>query len=63
MNHFAVIFWVVLIVASIAWYGFLVFYIGVKAGREILALTKSLDATAAAQRSAADPSAPDAPRR
>lgn len=62
MNHFFVIFWVVLIVASIAWYGFLVFYIGVKAGREIIALTKSLDATAAAQRSAAAGSKPDSTR-
>lgn len=37
-----VIFWSVLIVGSIAWYAFLVFYIGIKAGREIKALTRSL---------------------
>lgn len=37
-----VIFWAVLIFASISWYGFLVFYIGIKAGREIFAMTASL---------------------
>ena len=30
-----IIFWAVLLFSSIAWYGFLVFYIGLKAGREI----------------------------
>jgi hypothetical protein len=42
MNSPFVIFWAVLIAASIAWYGYLVFYIGFKAGREIRALTKTL---------------------
>ena len=37
-----VLFWAVLIFASIFWYGFLVFYVGWKAGREIRELTKSL---------------------
>lgn len=37
-----VIFWAVLIFASIAWYGFLVFYVGIKAGREIREMTKAL---------------------
>ena len=37
-----VIFWTVLIFASIAWYGYLVFYIGFKAGREIRTLTQTL---------------------
>jgi hypothetical protein len=32
----------VLIFASIGWYGFLVFYVGLKAGREIRDLTKTL---------------------
>ncbi len=41
MNAF-VIFWSVLIFASIAWYGFLVFYVGIKAGREIREMTKTL---------------------
>lgn len=36
------IFWAVLIFASIFWYGFLVLYIGIKAGRDILAMTASL---------------------
>ena len=35
-----VVFWTVMIFASIAWYGFLVFYVGYKGGREIRALTK-----------------------
>ena len=37
----AIIFWTVLIFASIAWYGYLVFYIGIKAGREIRTLTRA----------------------
>jgi hypothetical protein len=37
-----VIFWSVLIFASIAWYGFLVFYVGAKAAREILEMTRRL---------------------
>ena len=42
MNSPWVIFWAVLIFASIAWYGYLVFYIGFKAGREIRELIKTL---------------------
>ena len=36
------IFWSVLIVGSIAWYGGLVFYVGIKAGRDIREMNKSL---------------------
>jgi|GEM_PF-675805 hypothetical protein len=39
-----VIFWTVLLFGSIAWYGFLVFYIGIKAGGEIRTLIKDLTA-------------------
>ena len=39
MNHFFLIFWTVLIFASIGWYGFLLFYIGFKGGREIKTMT------------------------
>ena len=39
-----IIFWEVLLFGSIAWYGFLVFYIGFKAGREIKTLIKDLTA-------------------
>jgi hypothetical protein len=39
---FFVIFWGVLIAASIGWYGFLVFYVGIKAGREIREMTAEL---------------------
>jgi hypothetical protein len=42
MNSALVIFWAVLIFASILWYGYLVFHIGIKAGREIRELTKRL---------------------
>jgi hypothetical protein len=42
MNSFFVIFWAILIFSSIAWYGYLVFYIGFKAGGEIRAMIKTL---------------------
>lgn len=42
MNTFFIFFWAVLIFASIFWYGFLVFYVGLKAGREIRELTQTL---------------------
>jgi hypothetical protein len=35
------LFWTVMIFASIFWYGFLLFYIGFKGGREIKSLIKS----------------------
>ncbi len=38
-----VLFWAALIFASIAWYAFLVFYLGIKAGREIRELTQTLE--------------------
>lgn len=44
MTSFFIAFWIVLIVASIAWYGFLVFYVGLKAGREIREMTRRLEA-------------------
>jgi hypothetical protein len=37
-----IFFWAILLFASIAWYGFLVFYVGLKAGREIRELIKTL---------------------
>ena len=37
-----ILFWTILIFLSIAWYGFLLFYIGVKGAHEIKALTKAL---------------------
>ena len=38
-----VVFWSLMIFASIAWYGFLVFYVGYKGGREIKALTRTFE--------------------
>ena len=36
------LFWTVMIFTSISWYGFLVFYVGFKGGREIGTLTRTL---------------------
>ena len=41
MNTLFIVFWTVMIFASIAWYGFLIFYVGYKGGREIRAMTKA----------------------
>ena len=45
MNSALVIFWSVLLFASIAWYAYLIFYIGIKAGREIGELTRNQEPT------------------
>ncbi len=37
-----ILFWTAMILVSIFWYGFLVFYVGLKAGREILVMIKAL---------------------
>jgi len=37
-----VVFWTMMIFISIAWYGFLLFYVGFKGGKEIRALTRTL---------------------
>jgi hypothetical protein len=37
-----VIFWTVMIFLSVAWYAFLLFFIGAKGGREIKTMTKAL---------------------
>jgi hypothetical protein len=42
MNIF-VILWTVLIFASVAWYGLLLFYVGYKGGKEIRRMTHTLD--------------------
>ncbi len=52
-------FWTVLILSSIYWYGFLVFYVGIKAGREIRVLTRTL----ANRPQPADPPNPEASSR
>ena len=41
MNTVFIVFWSVMIFASIAWYGFLLFYVGFKGGREIRAMTRT----------------------
>ena len=43
MNDLFLIFWSVMIFASIAWYGFLLFYVGFKGGREIIVMTRGFD--------------------
>lgn len=35
-------FWGILIFASIAWYAFLLFYVGYKGGRDVLSMTAAL---------------------
>lgn len=42
MNDFYTWFWTVMVFASIAWYSFLLFYVGGKGGFEIVALAKTL---------------------
>ncbi|MEN9636892.1 MAG: hypothetical protein RL077_5296 [Verrucomicrobiota bacterium] len=42
MTTFFIFLWTTLLFASIFWYGFLVFYVGIKAGREIRELTATL---------------------
>ncbi len=37
-----ILFWVALILGSIFWYGFLVFYVGIKAGRDIIQMIAAL---------------------
>jgi hypothetical protein len=44
MNLLFIVFWTLMIFGSISWYGFLVFYIGAKGGKEIKELTKTLGA-------------------
>ncbi len=43
MIHLFLLFWSVMIFASIAWYGFLLFYVGLKGGREIITMTRAFD--------------------
>ena len=40
MSTVFIVFWSVMIFTSIAWYGFLIFYVGFKGGREIIAMTR-----------------------
>ena len=44
MSNPFVIFWTVMVFTSIAWYAFLLLYIGVKGGKEIKEMTKALAA-------------------
>lgn len=37
-----ILFWATLIVGSVLWYGFLVFYVGIKAGRDIIRMIAAL---------------------
>lgn len=43
IGHLFLIFWTLMVFLSIAWYGFLLFYVGIKGGREILVLTRTLE--------------------
>ncbi len=41
MTDLFVVFWTFMIFTSIFWYGFLLFYIGFKGGREIKSMTQA----------------------
>jgi hypothetical protein len=41
MSTVFIVFWTAMIFASIAWYGFLIFHVGYKGGREIKAMTRA----------------------
>ena len=41
MMDLFVVFWTFMIFTSIFWYGFLLFYVGVKGGREIKSMTQA----------------------
>ena len=43
MSVLFVVLWTMVILTSVAWYGFLLFYVGIKGGREILELTRTLN--------------------
>jgi hypothetical protein len=43
MDNFWLWFWTIMIFSSIAWYGFLVFFIGFKGGKEIKTMVKDLE--------------------
>jgi hypothetical protein len=59
MNTIFVVFWGVMIFASIAWYGFLIFYVGIKGGREIIAMTRAFDRRDENERSQRPPARPE----
>lgn len=42
MMPLMILFWTLMIFLSIFWYGFLLFYVGAKGGREIREMTKKL---------------------
>ena len=46
MSQIFILFWTVMIFTSIAWYGFLIFYVGIKGGREIRVMTQELGSRA-----------------
>ena len=37
-----ILFWAAMILGSVCWYGFLVFYVGIKAGRDIIQMIAAL---------------------
>ncbi len=42
MTNPFVLFWTFMVFSSIAWYAFLLFYVGFKGGRELVSLTREL---------------------
>jgi hypothetical protein len=44
MNSLFLWFWTIMIFSSLAWYFFLLFYVGIKGGREMRQMTRTLAA-------------------
>ena len=43
MHNFWIWFWAVMVFGSIAWYGILLFIIGIKGGLEVIQMAQNLD--------------------
>ena len=57
MNLVLICFWTLMIFASIIWYAVLLFYVGVKGGREIIRMTRDLEGRPPEDDCPADPGA------
>ncbi len=42
IEKFFIAFWTVMVFASIAWYGYLLFHVGIKGGRDIVRMIRIL---------------------
>ena len=42
IDKFFIAFWTLMVFASIAWYGYLLFHVGIKGGRDIVRMIRAL---------------------